>query len=111
MRNIIFGVIFIILGASGGFVFRGTNSSALLVIAGVVSLIIGIVRLVGENSTETKTVQPEMTERQKMFSVCKACTNRKFDMKTGTTVVLPAQNRISKECAKILLLCLNKKDS
>lgn len=51
MKSIIFGILFIIAGASGQFVFRGTDSSALLVVAGVISIIIGIINLVRKSGS------------------------------------------------------------
>ena len=86
MRQIIFGILFIVLGTSGEFALRGTNSPALLIIAGVILLIIGIIKLVGDNAEETTQLVPqEMTERQKMSAVSKACAHRKFEMRSGTS--------------------------
>lgn len=49
MKNIIFGVIAIIMGASGQFVLRGTNSSGLLVVVGIGLLFWGIIQEAGTN--------------------------------------------------------------
>ncbi len=45
MSRIIFGVLFIIGGASGQLALRGTNSSIALVVVGVIFVVIGIVQL------------------------------------------------------------------
>ncbi|MDR1618690.1 MAG: hypothetical protein LBS06_06540 [Treponema sp.] len=56
MGWIISGILAIVLGASGRFVLIGTSSTAALVVAGVVMIIIGIVRMVrgGGNAKKLK---------------------------------------------------------
>ena len=52
MRQIIFGILFIIGGLSGQLALRGTNSSGALVAVGAVFLIIGIVRFINAGDEE-----------------------------------------------------------
>lgn len=56
MRRIIFGALFIIGGASGQLVLRGTNSSIALVIVGIILVIIGIVQMTsnGEDNADAE---------------------------------------------------------
>ena len=42
---LVFGVVLIIGGLSGGLVFRGTNSGVLLALVGAVITVLGVVRL------------------------------------------------------------------
>jgi len=44
--NIIFGVVFIIGGLSGGMVMRGTQSGIALAVLGVILLAVGVIRIV-----------------------------------------------------------------
>ena len=63
MRKIFFGVVFIGGGLSGQLVLRGTNSSAALVVAGIVFVIWGIARMAGSpgrrRSSRRRPVEPE----------------------------------------------------
>lgn len=83
MKNIIFGIILIVLGASGEFALRGTNSPALLIIVGIFLTILGFVKVLGGNMSEPDSVPAELSERQKMFAICKSCEHKIADMKTG----------------------------
>ena len=63
MRFIIGGIISIILGSTGQFVLIGTNSPVLLIVAGIISVIVGIVELAtakkksGESAAAGETAQ------------------------------------------------------
>ena len=48
MGKIIVGILFIIGGASGEFVLRGTNSPEALIVVGFILVIIGIVQIVSK---------------------------------------------------------------
>ena len=50
MWNIIIGILFIIGGASGEFVLKGTESSSALVVIGIGLVIWGVIQLAGRNS-------------------------------------------------------------
>ena len=47
MWNILLGIAFIIGGASGGCVLRGTESCAALIVVGVILVIIGVFQVAG----------------------------------------------------------------
>ncbi len=85
MKGLIVGIIFILLGASGEFALKGTNSPVALILVGVVFCVLGIIRIVSDNMEDTKEVPVQLTAKQKMYQICKTCSNYKFDMKTGVS--------------------------
>ena len=52
MWNVIIGILFIIGGASGEFVLKGTNSSSALVYVGIGLIVWGIIQIVGASSKD-----------------------------------------------------------
>ena len=84
MKQLIFGILFIVLGASGEFTLRGTNSPGLLIIVGVILTLVGVMGLLSSPTKKETEKEPELlTEKQKMYNICRSCTSTKFDKKTG----------------------------
>lgn len=53
MRNIIAGIVFMVAGASGQFVLRGTGSPGLLILVGLVVVVVGVVQVASANAGAT----------------------------------------------------------
>jgi hypothetical protein len=69
MGNILFGIAFIIGGASGSCVLRGTNSSGALIVIGVGLCIWGIIQVVrnkGDKEVDTLEKELETKDREEV---------------------------------------------
>ncbi len=94
MRQIIFGFLVIIGGATGHFALRGTRSSMALVIAGVVFLIIGIVKITQgvvdeEEPIELKEEEHTVTEEKlQVYNKAHESTGVLIELEIGSKIII-----------------------